>query len=184
MGARRLTFITLSVSVFQCVADPECLSWIPDPDFYPSRIPDPKRATKERGEKNKIEHYFIFEMLEKIWANFQRIIIDLFTQKIVIKLSKIWVWDPGSGKNLFWIPNPGIKKAPDPGSTTLLCLCRDRKAVEEYAPGFQADPGNLEDVKRFLIYYFLSTRRLANTVSSTTSFLKKFCIFFLFTCSV
>jgi hypothetical protein len=38
-------------------------------------------------------------------------------------------------------------------------LCRDRKAVEEYAPGFQADPGNLEDVKRFLIYYFLSTRR-------------------------
>jgi hypothetical protein len=23
----------------------------PDPDFYPSRIPDPKTATKERGEK-------------------------------------------------------------------------------------------------------------------------------------
>jgi hypothetical protein len=22
------------------VADPGCLSWIPDPDFYPSRIPD------------------------------------------------------------------------------------------------------------------------------------------------
>jgi hypothetical protein len=33
------------------VADPGCLSWIPDPDFYPSRIPDPKTATKERGEK-------------------------------------------------------------------------------------------------------------------------------------
>jgi hypothetical protein len=27
--------------------------------------------------------------------------------------------DPGSGKNLFRIPDPGIKKAPDPGSTTL-----------------------------------------------------------------
>jgi hypothetical protein len=25
--------------------------FIPDPDFYPSRIPDPKTATKERGEK-------------------------------------------------------------------------------------------------------------------------------------
>jgi hypothetical protein len=25
--------------------------FIPDPDFYPSRIPDPKIATKERGEK-------------------------------------------------------------------------------------------------------------------------------------
>jgi hypothetical protein len=47
------------------VADPGCLSRIPDPDFYPSRIPDPgsripdlgsripdpKTATKERGEK-------------------------------------------------------------------------------------------------------------------------------------
>jgi hypothetical protein len=27
--------------------------------------------------------------------------------------------DPGSGKNLFWIPDPGVKKAPDPGSATL-----------------------------------------------------------------
>jgi hypothetical protein len=33
------------------VADPGCLSRIPDPDFYPSRIPDPKTATKDRGEK-------------------------------------------------------------------------------------------------------------------------------------
>ncbi len=32
---------------------------------------------------------------KKIWANFQRI-IELFPQNIVIKLSKIWVWDPGS----------------------------------------------------------------------------------------
>jgi hypothetical protein len=33
------------------VADLECLSRIPDRDFYPSRIPDPKAAAKERGEK-------------------------------------------------------------------------------------------------------------------------------------
>jgi hypothetical protein len=40
-----------------------------------------------------------------------------FTQKIVNKLSKIWIWDsgseirdPGSGKNLFRIPDPGVKK--------------------------------------------------------------------------
>jgi hypothetical protein len=32
---------------------------------------------------------------KKIWANFQRI-KELFTQKIVTKLSKVWVWDPGS----------------------------------------------------------------------------------------
>jgi hypothetical protein len=41
-------------------------------------------------------NYFIFELLKKrIWANFKRI-IEVFTQKIVSKLSKIWVWDPGS----------------------------------------------------------------------------------------
>jgi hypothetical protein len=60
--------------------------FIPDPDFYPSRIPDPgsripdpKTATKERGEKfffvipfyvrshkfHKIENYFSFEVLKK-----------------------------------------------------------------------------------------------------------------------
>jgi hypothetical protein len=58
---------------------------------------------------------------KKIWANFQRI-IELFTQKIVTKLSKVWVWDPGSGKNLFRIPDPGVKKAPDPGSATLVTV--------------------------------------------------------------
>ncbi len=65
---------------------------------------------------HKTEIYFSFEVLKKkIWANFQRI-IEPFTQKIVTKLSKIWLWDPGSGKNLFRIPDPGVKKAPDPGS--------------------------------------------------------------------
>jgi hypothetical protein len=48
-------------------------------------------------------------------ANFKKI-IELFTQKIVKKLSRIWVRDPGSGKNLFRIPDPWVKKAPDPGS--------------------------------------------------------------------
>ncbi len=44
--------------------------------------------------------------------------MELFTQKVVTKLSKIWVWDPGSGINLFRIPDPGVKEAPipDPGS--------------------------------------------------------------------
>ncbi len=53
-----------------------------------------------------------------MWANFQRI-IELFTQKIVTKLSMglgSRIRDPGSGKNLFWIPDPGVKKAPDPES--------------------------------------------------------------------
>jgi hypothetical protein len=49
---------------------------------------------------------------KKILSNFQRI-IELFTPKIVTKISNIWVWDPGSGD-----PRSGIRKKhiPDPGS--------------------------------------------------------------------
>jgi hypothetical protein len=85
------------------VADPGCLYRIPDPDFYPSQIPDPKTVTKEKGEKkiviillcshklHKIEYYVIFEILKKkIWANFQRI-VEVFTQKNFNMLSNIWV---------------------------------------------------------------------------------------------
>jgi hypothetical protein len=99
--------------------------FIPDPDFYTSRIPDLgswsriQKQQQKRGVKkirchtffcsnkfHKIENYSIFEMLKKIiWANFQRI-IEFFTQKCFTKLSKIWVWDPV----------PGVKKALDPGS--------------------------------------------------------------------
>ncbi len=66
----------------------------------------------------------------KIWAGFQRI-IELFTQKFVTKLQKIWGWDPGSElrdpgsrKNIFRIPDPGpeVKKAPDPGSGSATML--------------------------------------------------------------
>jgi hypothetical protein len=57
---------------------------------------------------------------KKIQANFQRI-IELFTKKIVKKLLKYGlgirdprsgIRDPGSGKNLFRIPDPGVKKHP------------------------------------------------------------------------
>ncbi len=52
-----------------------------------------------------------------------------FYPKSVNKLLKIWVWfpgsrirDPGSGKNLFRIPDPEVKKAPDPGSGSATLL--------------------------------------------------------------
>jgi hypothetical protein len=73
----------------------------------------------------------MFEMLKKqIWANFQRI-IELFTQKTVTKLSKYGfgirdprsgIRDPGSEKNLFRIPDSGVKKAPYPGSGSATLL--------------------------------------------------------------
>jgi hypothetical protein len=101
------------------VADPGCLFRIPDPNFFPSRIQtqQQKREVKKNvchtffcsHKFHKIENYFSFEVLKKkIWANFQRI-IELFTQKIVTKLSKIWLWDPGSRGQKgtgSWIPDP------------------------------------------------------------------------------
>jgi hypothetical protein len=58
---------------------------------------------------HKIANYFSFEVLKKkIWANFQRI-IELFTQKIVTKLSKIQIWDPGPGIRKKPIPDPGSR---------------------------------------------------------------------------
>jgi hypothetical protein len=69
-----------------------------------------------------MENYNIFEMLKKMWSNFQ---------KIVTKLSKLWVWDPGSGKTLsgLRILDPGVKKASDPGSwirntDEIVCVCQ------------------------------------------------------------
>ncbi len=88
---------------------PDPGSWflpIPDPG---SRIPDPKIATKERGEKK-------FDVISFYIAT-----------KIVTKLSKVWVWDPGSGKNLSRIPDPGVKKAPDPGSGSATLPPRPQK---------------------------------------------------------
>ncbi len=49
---------------------------------------------------------------KKIWAIFQRITV-LFCKKIITKLSKIWVGDP---RCPFQVPDPGVKKASDPGS--------------------------------------------------------------------
>ncbi len=88
-----------------CVAAPGCISRILIFTHPGSRISDPgsKNSNKREWWKkifchtflcsdkfHKIVNYFSFEML-----NFQRA-IELFTQKIVTKLSKIRVWDPGS----------------------------------------------------------------------------------------
>ncbi len=79
-----------------------------------------------------IVKYFSFEVLKKkLFPIFKELYFCL-TKKIVKKLYKIWFLDPGSGirdqgsgKNQFRIPDPGVKKAPDPesGSATLAKNC-------------------------------------------------------------
>ncbi len=41
------------------VADPGCLSWIPDPDFFPTRIPEPKQEKSEVGKETRCPIFFI-----------------------------------------------------------------------------------------------------------------------------
>jgi hypothetical protein len=73
-------------TVVASVAVSGCLSRIPDPDFYPSRIPDPgswipdpgsripdpKTVTKERGEKKFVIILFV------VVTNFTKLNIMLF----------------------------------------------------------------------------------------------------------
>jgi hypothetical protein len=57
-------------------------------------------------------------MLKKnIWANIQRI-IEVFTQIIVTKLSKTWLWDPRSGIRKKSIPDPGAVLSMEKSAST------------------------------------------------------------------
>jgi hypothetical protein len=138
--------------------------FIPDPDFYPSRIPDPgsripdpKKAMKDIGEKKFVSYlvfgvinftklnYFIFEMLKKkIWANFQRI-IGLYTQKLSLSSQKYGfgirdprsgIRDPASGIREKHIPDPGSRgqkgtgsRIPDPDPQHWIGGCFDFSSI-------------------------------------------------------
>ncbi len=63
---------------------------------------------------------------KKIWANFQRI-IELFTKKIVALQTMVL----GSGIRKKPIPDPGFKKAPDPGSGSATLLPLDMSVLQQ-----------------------------------------------------
>ncbi len=115
------------------VADPGCLSRIPDPYFYFLLIPDPgsNNSNKREGWKkifchtflcchkfHKIEHYFSFEVLKKkIWANFKK--LQNFLPKKLSPSSQKYgfgIRDPRSGIGFFRIPNPGSRGQKGTGS--------------------------------------------------------------------
>ncbi len=116
------------------VADPGWLSRILIFTHPGSRISDPgsKNSIKREGWKkiwchnflcshkfHIIVHYFSLKCWRKKFGpNFQRI-IELFTQKIVTKLSKVWVWDPRSGIRKKPIPDPGSWGQKGTGSRIL-----------------------------------------------------------------
>ncbi len=94
-------------SLYQCCGSG---MFIPDPEFYPSRIPDPgsKNSNKREGWKKICCHNFyvstnftkwqIISVLNYWRKKFGPIFKELynFLTKIVNKFSKVWGWDPGS----------------------------------------------------------------------------------------
>jgi hypothetical protein len=51
---------------------------IPDPDFYPSRIPDPKTAMKDIGEKKFVVIKFVVIPFFKVIKKFHKIELPYF----------------------------------------------------------------------------------------------------------
>ncbi len=142
MHAHILFLAAAADDVPSSVADPGCLSRIL---IFPSMIPDLgsriQKQQQKRGWKFFCCHTIFWShkfhiikiiLFLKCWrnnlANFQRI-IELFTQKIATKLSKIWVRDPVSEirkKTYSGSRIQGSKKHriadPDPQRWSLVCL--------------------------------------------------------------
>ncbi len=90
------------------VADPGCLSRILIFTHPGSRISDQKTARKESCKSAK----------EKNLGQFSKNYRTFYPKKLSLSSQKygFGIRDPVSGKTLFRIPDPGVKKAPDPGS--------------------------------------------------------------------
>ncbi len=108
--------------------------FIPEPGSWFLPIPDPgsKNSNKREGWKKncchtffcsykfrKIEYYFIFLKCQtKKFGPIFKELLKFLPKKLSLSSQEygFGIRDPGSGKNLFRIPDPGVKKAPDPGS--------------------------------------------------------------------
>ncbi len=107
-----------------------------------SRISDPgSKNSNERQVKkipvpfywshkcHKIELFYFWNVEEKNLGQFSKNYRTFYPKNCHQALKNMGLGsgnrDPGSGKNLFRIPDPGVKKAPDPGSgsATLEISC-------------------------------------------------------------
>jgi hypothetical protein len=85
-----------------------------------SRISDPKTETKRvvkkiSGGSHKYhitENYFIFELVKKKFGPIYKEFYNFLPKKLSISSQKyrFGIFDPGSGKNLFRIPDPVSKR--------------------------------------------------------------------------
>ena len=111
------------------------------------------------GQKDKPgsgvqEHFWHHHQQQDIWEN----ISHSFPQQdrpTCPESSSQWhtslfPWVRVSFNAVFWGPL---------GYKMNLCFFRDVKSVEKYSPGFTGNPRSIEDVKKFLLSYFLSSKR-------------------------
>jgi hypothetical protein len=97
--------------------------FIPDPDFYPFRIPDPKTTIKERVKKLVVKPFFVAKLFnflnaeEKNLGQFSKK-YGTFYPKNCHQALKIWGWDPGSGKKT--IPDPGSGSRGQKGTVSRI----------------------------------------------------------------
>jgi hypothetical protein len=101
-----VNYLQTSVTLFLCGGSGMLIQ---DPDFFSSWIPYPTTPILEQVQKD-------------FWSNWEPIDKKLNIQKNVINLSEILDGDPESGKKPISDPDPGIDKAPDPGSGSATLL--------------------------------------------------------------
>jgi hypothetical protein len=103
------------------VADPRCLSRIPDPDFYPSRIPDTGSKNSNKREVKKIFvaqisqncKLFYFYAEEKNLFLFSKNNITFYPKYCHLALKNMGL---GSGIRKKPIPDPGSRGRKGTGS--------------------------------------------------------------------
>ncbi len=123
------------------VADPGCLSRIMIFIHPGSCISDPgsKNSNKREGWKKlvvitfyvatnftKLQIILVLKCGRKKFGPIFKELQNFLPKKLSISSQNMGlgseIWDPGSGKNLFRIPDPGVKKARDPGSGSATLL--------------------------------------------------------------
>jgi hypothetical protein len=76
MLAKILFLAAAAYDVPSSVADSGCLSRIPDPDFYPSRIPDLGSRIQKQQQKRGVKIFFFKPFF--VGTNFTKLNIILF----------------------------------------------------------------------------------------------------------
>jgi hypothetical protein len=123
-----MTFVYRSTSV----ADPVCLSPPGSRILIFTHLI--QKQQQQRGEKifchtflcvatnfTKLEIIIVLKCRRKKFGPISKELYTFLSKKLSLISQKygFGIRDPRSGKNLFRIPDPGVKKAPDPGSATL-----------------------------------------------------------------